>query len=90
MAMSNKQIKFEQMPGFTGEEEFRPAGWRMETKDLGGGPKKQSNTATDPAGYPMGAGMAMVNGCFLTGYQPGDKCYQFKVRFSINKMHSFL
>ena len=27
--------------------------------------------------FPMGVGMAMMNGCYLTGYQPGDPCYAF-------------
>ena len=70
-----QKISFERLQGFNGPDEFEPSGWQLEVGQ---------NTVSDqpegedepPTMWPMGVGVAMMNGCFRTGYQPGDPCYE--------------
>ena len=79
-ASGAKEISFQRMQGFDGIKEFEPAGWQV---DIGTPPKPPppSSSSAGPSIWPAGVGMAMMNGCYLTGYQKGDPCYAF-ARFS--------
>ena len=56
---------------------FVPPGYHLDTtiSDEGGSPKE-----TEPAAfnYPAGLGNVLMNGCYGTGYKPGDPCYVAK------------
>ena len=46
---------------------------------VGDRPKEEQETgeADSPAMWPMGVGMALMNGCYGSGYLPGDPCYVY-------------
>ena len=75
-ASGANQISFQSSQGFDGVNEFQPAGWSVQ---IGAppAPAKAKEETKGPAMWPMGIGMAMMNGCYLRGYQPGDPCYAF-------------
>ena len=60
--------------GFDGVDEFEPSGWQVEVNPppKPPAPEGEKKTATM---WPMGVGMALMNGCFGSGYKKGDPCY---------------
>jgi hypothetical protein len=76
-------VTFQNLPGFDGVEEFEPAGWEYKVE---GPHKRKEDEAEEPEpvfAYPMGVGNYLMSGCFGSGYQPGDPCYEnlrFKTR----------
>merc|ERR1712050_275692 len=68
------EISFQAMPGFEGIDEFEPSGWKIDTGKAGTA-KQQAGENKSPSSFPNGVGMALMNGCFGSGYQKGDPCY---------------
>ena len=74
------KISFERLQGFDGVDEFEPSGWQVEVGDDSDSDEGQDQA--EPATmWPMGVGMALMNGCFGSGYQKGDPCYD-EARFA--------
>ena len=56
---------------------FVPPGYHMSAEVENGGVKAESKEQVQPVyTYPAGIGSAIMNGCWGTGYKPGDPCYQ--------------
>ena len=69
-----KKISFQRLQGFDGPDEFEPSGWQVEVGENSN--SNQPEGEDEPATmWPMGVGVAMMNGCFGSGYQEGDPCY---------------
>ncbi|XP_077985124.1 uncharacterized protein LOC144439764 [Glandiceps talaboti] len=63
--------------GFVSEDMFAAPAWHIETGINSEDKGAESNGIAYT--YPMGIGPMMMNGCWGTGYQPGDACYQSRV-----------
>ena len=70
------KISFQRLQGFDGPNEFEPSGWQMEVGE-DTHPAEPEGSEEAATMWPMGAGFAMMNGCFGSGYQEGDPCYDF-------------
>ncbi|XP_068740594.1 uncharacterized protein [Montipora capricornis] len=74
-----KKIKLDILPekGWESEDMFVPPGYHLDTEisDEGGSPKEAEPPAYN---YPAGLGNVLMNGCYGTGYKPGDPCYVAK------------
>ena len=56
---------------------FVPAGYHLNAEIENEGEKAESQEQNEPVyTYPAGIGTMMMNGCWGTGYKPGDPCYQ--------------
>ncbi|XP_078584975.1 uncharacterized protein LOC144867080 [Branchiostoma floridae x Branchiostoma japonicum] len=75
------EIDFIEQKGMVQDDLFAPPGMKMKV-DVEKSPKKQNekDDMSQPKAfaYPMGMGGTMMNGCFGTGYVPGDPCYKQK------------
>eukprot|EP00058_Branchiostoma_floridae_P002946 XP_002588434.1 hypothetical protein BRAFLDRAFT_63382 [Branchiostoma floridae] len=72
------EIDFEGEKGMVEEDMFAPPGMKMKV-DIEEDPEtddENDDMSEETAfAYPMGMGTALMNGCFGTGYVPGDPCY---------------
>ncbi|XP_028402023.1 uncharacterized protein LOC114524965 [Dendronephthya gigantea] len=78
-AFLNKRIKLNIFPekGWKNEDMFAPPGYHMDAEIESDSSPASSEEVGDPVyTYPAGIGTMMMNGCWGTGYQPGDPCYQ--------------
>ncbi|XP_032235405.2 uncharacterized protein LOC116617089 isoform X2 [Nematostella vectensis] len=77
-AFLKKKIKLDIMPdkGWESTDMFVPAGYHinshLENENAEDDLDKPSPT---PYNYPAGIGSVIMNGCWGTGYKPGDPCY---------------
>ena len=71
-----KKISFQRLQGFDGIDEFEPSGWQVEV-DQETTTSNQASQDESPRAWPMGVGMAIMNGCFGRNYGKGDPCYEF-------------
>ena len=69
-------VSFQRTQGFSGLDEFEPAGWQLQVGEKSK-PHEPSSQDDGPALWPAGVGMALMNGCFGKNYAPGDPCYSF-------------
>ena len=74
LAAGAKKISFQRLQGFDGVDEFEPSGWQIEVQGDKGDPEPEGEKEQATM-WPMGVGMAMMNGCYGSGYQAGDPCY---------------
>jgi hypothetical protein len=73
------QIKLDISPekGWSNEDMFVPPGYHLNAEIDSEGEKAETNEQGGPVyAYPAGIGTTMMNGCWGTGYKPGDPCYQ--------------
>ena len=71
-----RKISFQRLQGFNGVDEFEPSGWQVEVgKDTGAAQPEPEGGTEQPTMWPMGVGVALMNGCYASGYQKGDPCY---------------
>ncbi|XP_028399954.1 uncharacterized protein LOC114523277 [Dendronephthya gigantea] len=78
-AFLNKRIKLNVFPekGWRNEDMFLPPGYHMDAEIESDSSPASSKEVGDPVyTYPAGIGTMIMNGCWGTGYQPGDPCYQ--------------
>lgn len=73
------KVTFQNLAGFDETSEWKPAGWTYEVNEHVKDPQPDSEDQKVFA-YPMGVGNLMMSGCFGTGYQKGDPCYE-NIRF---------
>eukprot|EP00058_Branchiostoma_floridae_P002515 XP_002588003.1 hypothetical protein BRAFLDRAFT_125400 [Branchiostoma floridae] len=75
------EIDFIEQKGMVQDDLFAPPGMKMKV-DVEKSPKKQNEkddmSPPKAFSYPMGMGGTLMNGCFGTGYVPGDPCYKAK------------
>ncbi|XP_078665847.1 uncharacterized protein LOC144908185 [Branchiostoma floridae x Branchiostoma belcheri] len=75
------EVDFVADKGMVEDDMFAPPGMHMKV-DVEEDPGKDSepDQSSQPMayGYPMGIGSALMNGCFGTGYVPGDPCYNVR------------
>ena len=56
---------------------FLPAGYHIDAS-VSGEKDAPSSIGSVPYLFPAGIGSALMNGCWGTGYKPGDPCYAAK------------
>ncbi|KAI8494112.1 hypothetical protein Bbelb_284590 [Branchiostoma belcheri] len=75
------EVDFVADKGMVQDDMFAPPGLHMRV-DVEQDPGKDSepDQSSQPMayGYPVGMGAALMNGCFGTGYVPGDPCYNVR------------
>ncbi|XP_078589276.1 uncharacterized protein LOC144869684 [Branchiostoma floridae x Branchiostoma japonicum] len=72
------EIDFEEEKGMVEDGMFAPPGMKMKVdieEDPEGDDEDDDMSEETAYSYPMGMGTALMNGCFGTGYVPGDPCY---------------
>jgi hypothetical protein len=56
---------------------FVPPGYHMSAQIENEGGKANTKEQSEPVySYPAGIGTTVMNGCWGTGYKPGDPCYR--------------
>ncbi len=56
---------------------FVPPGYHLNAEIENESGKTETKEQSEPVyAYPAGIGSTIMNGCWGTGYQPGDPCYQ--------------
>jgi len=68
-----KEIEFDPLPGFQGQEKYQNPGWKMRAKQSD--PIKRKDKPPEEAQYTRGVGFALLNGCFLPKYDKSSPCY---------------
>ena len=73
----NMQIKLDITgdKGWQTDDMFIPPGYHMEAKVVPESKPAPAVQGQQPFTFPFGAGGLIMNGCFGSGYQPGDRCY---------------
>ena len=56
---------------------FLPSGYHIDAS-VSGGEESPNQIGAVPYLFPAGLGSALMNGCWGTGYKPGDPCYAAK------------
>ncbi|XP_077985473.1 uncharacterized protein LOC144440089 [Glandiceps talaboti] len=75
---SKASIDVQPQNGFQSDGSYAPPAWHIdvEVKEEHG---KEESSSQPVFGYPMGIGPMMFNGCYGSGYLPGDPCYENRV-----------
>lgn len=73
------KIKLDITPdkGWQNEDMFLPSGYHIDAS-VSGDESPPKDVGAVPYLFPAGIGAALMNGCWGTGYQPGDPCYAAK------------
>jgi len=73
----NLQIKLDITgdKGWQTDDMFIPPGYHMDAKVVPESKPAPAIQGQQPFTFPFGAGGMIMNGCFGSGYQPGDRCY---------------
>ena len=61
--------------GWQTDDMFIPPGYHMDAKVVPESKPAPTVQGQQPFTFPFGAGGLIMNGCFGSGYQPGDRCY---------------
>lgn len=61
--------------GWQTDDMFIPPGYHMDAKVIPESKPAPAVSGQQPFTFPFGAGGLIMNGCFGSGYQPGDRCY---------------
>ena len=61
--------------GWKTDDMFIPPGYHMEAKIEPESKPAPPVNGQPPFTFPFGAGGMIMNGCFGSGYKPGDRCY---------------
>ncbi|XP_019621860.1 PREDICTED: uncharacterized protein LOC109468069 [Branchiostoma belcheri] len=75
------EVDFVPDKGMVEDDMFAPPGMHMKVdleEDPGEDSEPDQSSQPMAYGYPMGIGSALMNGCFGTGYKPGDPCYNVR------------
>ncbi|XP_078353422.1 uncharacterized protein LOC144638115 isoform X2 [Oculina patagonica] len=70
------EINIEPEKGWKTEDMFVPAGFHIDAEMTGEDEEPEGEAGEQPFSFPMGVGGVLMNGCYGTGYQPGDPCYE--------------
>ncbi|XP_078589031.1 uncharacterized protein LOC144869531 isoform X2 [Branchiostoma floridae x Branchiostoma japonicum] len=76
------EVDFVPDKGMVEDDMFAPPGMHMKVdveEDPGKDSEPDGSSQPMAFSYPVGMGSALMNGCFGTGYGPGDPCYDLKV-----------
>ncbi|XP_078619227.1 uncharacterized protein LOC144886466 [Branchiostoma floridae x Branchiostoma japonicum] len=76
------EVDFVADKGMVEDDMFAPPGMHMKVdveEDPEEGSEPDDSSQPMAFSYPMGMGSALMNGCFDTGYGPGDPCYDITV-----------
>ena len=75
------ELDIDPQKGWQTEDLVVPAGLhitsRLSTDKVASEPEGES--AERPSVYPFGVGGVLMNGCYGTGYEPGDPCYSSQI-----------
>ncbi|XP_066266192.1 uncharacterized protein [Branchiostoma lanceolatum] len=75
------EVDFAPEKGMIEDDLFAPPGMHVKVdveEDPGEDSEPDGSSQAMAFSYPMGMGNALMNGCFGTGYVPGDPCYNVK------------
>ena len=77
------EINVEPEKGWKTEDMFVPAGFHIDAEMKEASEAPEGEEGQQPFSYPMGVGGMLMNGCYGTGYQPGDPCYEARAKTTI-------
>ena len=78
MSSEGVEIKIKHDKGYKDEGgEFQDGGANIKIQDIEK-PSRDSHSAEESHVYPVGIGPILINGCYGSGYGPGDPCYAYK------------
>ena len=86
-----KKIKLDITPdkGWQNEDMFLPSGYHIDAS-VSGGEESPNQVGAVPYLFPAGIGSALMNGCWGTGYKPGDPCYAAKWTSDVCQVNALL
>ncbi|XP_077985433.1 uncharacterized protein LOC144440064 [Glandiceps talaboti] len=72
-------IDIQPQNGFGSDGEIAPPAWHIDVDVEEEDDEEEEESSESVFGYPMGIGPMMFNGCFGSGYLPGDPCYENRI-----------
>ncbi|XP_077985079.1 uncharacterized protein LOC144439719 [Glandiceps talaboti] len=72
-------IDIQPQNGFGSDGEIAPPAWHIDVDVDEEDDEEEEESSESVFGYPMGIGPMMFNGCYGSGYLPGDPCYENRI-----------